>query len=250
MATRRKKLVGNGTRAVVYVRVSTDKQVESGLGLEDQQERLAAYCKLRGLELVQLVIEPGESAGKPLASRPGGQKLLELVRRKKVDAVVILKLDRAFRDTVDTLVTVEAWDKAGVALHITDLGGMAIDTGTATGKMILTMLAGFAEFERNQTGERTTAALAHKARSGSMRTNSTPPYGWRYEGEQLVEVPKEQVVVGLVRRWHGAGWSFRAIVRGLVTEGHRNRAGTEFKLTQIHRMLQGSVRQMHERVER
>ena len=50
---------------------------------------------------------------------------------------------------VDALTHVEEWDAAGIALHLVDLGGMSINTGSSMGKMLLTMLSGFAEFERN-----------------------------------------------------------------------------------------------------
>ncbi len=242
MATRRKPQNTTGNRAVVYIRVSTDKQVQSGLGLGDQRERLEAYCKSRGLEVVEFVVDDGESAGKPLAKRPGGQKVLELVRQKAVDAVVVLKLDRAFRNCKDCLNVVDDWTKRDVGLHIVDMG---VDTQSAIGRMFLTMAAGFAEMERGLVMERTTAALTHKAKSGNMRTNSTPPYGWRYEGEALVEVESEQAVVELVKAKRVEGHTLRNICSMLTSGGHRNRAGGVFMPTQLERMLLGSIRQMY-----
>ena len=69
--------------------------------------------------------------------------------RKLAFAVVVLKLDRAFRNAVDCLATVEKWDKSRIALHIVDLAGNSIDSTTAAGKFMLTVLAGTAEMERN-----------------------------------------------------------------------------------------------------
>ena len=74
----------------------------------------------------------------------------------------MLKLDRMFRNAGDCLATVEAWDRAGVALHVVDLGGNAIDTTSAAGRFMLVVLAGAAEMERNLIRERTKAALAVK----------------------------------------------------------------------------------------
>lgn len=244
MATRR-KAKKMGSRAVLYVRVSTAQQASEGLSLEAQRERLSAYCQLRGLEPVEVVSDEGESAGKPLAKRTGGRRVLSLVRSKAVDAVVVLKLDRAFRNTADALATVEAWDKAGVALHVAEMGGMAVDTSSAVGKMFLTMLAGFGEFERNLAAERTTAALAHKARTGDMRIGADAPYGWRYAGNALAEVAAEQRVIATVRELRTAGVSFRKTCAELTARGFRNRAGGEFAPMQIARMLAGSVRQFH-----
>src|SRR4051812_45922439 len=119
MATRRTKRPV-GSRAVIYCRVSTDQQASEGVSLDDQQRRLAAYCEAHGLVVVDVVVEGGESAGKALAGRPGGRKVLALIKRKAVDAVVIAKLDRAFRNTIDALQTIESWDRSGIALHIAD----------------------------------------------------------------------------------------------------------------------------------
>lgn len=243
MATRRKART-TGTRAAVYVRVSTERQVVEGVSLDDQRERLAAYCKLRRLEVVALVTDKGESAFKPLSKRPGGRKVLSLIARKEVDAVVVLKLDRAFRNAVDALQTVEGWDKSGVAFHIADMDGQSVDTSTATGKMLLTFLAGMAEFERNLTAERTTAALARKARNGDMRVGK-PPFGWRYEGSALAEVPAEQATIAAVRELRAKGVSLRSVCAELADLGHVNRAGGSFVPNQVERMLRGSIRQMH-----
>jgi len=245
MATRRKPVREAGNRAICYIRVSTDKQVESGLGLGDQRTQLEAYCKLRGFEVVEFVVDDGESAGKPLAKRPGGRKVLELAKSGKVDVVVMLKLDRAFRNTKDCLNVVDDWDRLGVALHIVDFGGQSIDTQSAMGRMFLIMAAGFAEMERRLVEERTTAALAQKARSGDMRLGVHAPYGWAYEGTKLVEVEAEQKVIELVHRLREADMPLRKVCEWLTNQGYRNRAGGEFMPTQIERMMMGSVRQMH-----
>ncbi len=245
MATRRRAKTALGTRAVIYVRVSTAQQAAEGLSLDAQRERLAAYCALRGLQAVKVIADEGESAGKPLARRTGGRKVLELIRTKAVDAVVVLKLDRAFRNTADALATVEAWDKSGIALHVAEMGGMSLDTSTAVGKMFLTMLAGFGEFERNLAAERTTSALAHKARSGDFRLGADAPFGWRYEGNALAEVPTEQEVIALVRAQRDASVSFRRLCAELTARGFRNRSGGVFVPVQLERMIRGSVRQYH-----
>ena len=130
--------------------------------LDAQTETVRTYAKMRGLELVKILREEGVSAGKKLETRPQGSELVRLVKARKVQHVIALKLDRLFRSTIDALSNVEIWDKRGIALHLVDFGGQTIDTSSATGKMFLTMTAGFAEMERNLTAERTRAALRHK----------------------------------------------------------------------------------------
>lgn len=244
MATRRTKRPV-GSRAVIYVRVSTDQQAEEGVSLDDQRSRLAAYCEAHKLEVVAVVADEGQSAFKPLSKRPGGKRVLELVRRKQVDAVVILRLDRGFRNTRDALENIEAWDKGGVALCVAEFGGGSLDTRGAMGKMIATMFAAIGEFERNLAAERTTSAMTHMAKSGNMRLGKHPPFGWKYEGNSLVEVPAEQAAIVRCRVLRATGLTLAATAAELAKLGHRNRAGSRFAPSQIQRMLDGSVRQMH-----
>jgi DNA invertase Pin-like site-specific DNA recombinase len=69
------------TTAVLYLRVSTQEQATEGISLAAQDAKLRAYCTLRGLDIVRVIVEGGVSGGKPLADRDGGQELLTLVRR-------------------------------------------------------------------------------------------------------------------------------------------------------------------------
>ncbi|MCH9003026.1 MAG: recombinase family protein, partial [Planctomycetes bacterium] len=87
---------------------------------------------------------------------------MDALRQRRADSVVMLKLDRGFRNAGDCLTTVEQWERKGIALHVADLGGNAIDTTSAAGRFMLVVLAGAAEMERNLTRERTRAALAVK----------------------------------------------------------------------------------------
>lgn len=231
-----------GKRAVIYVRVSSEQQSSEGLSLQAQRARLEAYCELRGLDVVHVITDPAQSAFKPLAKRRGGRQLLDLVARKSVDAVIVYKLDRAFRRAADCLEVVAAWDDLGVALHLVDMGGAAIDTRTAVGKLFLTMLAGFAEFERGQISERTSMALAYKAAKGE-RIGNDAPFGWTHDEGRLVESAIEQETLGIVRQMRADGTSLRQICASLARVGIRNRAGGVFAPEQIVRMLRGPKRQ-------
>ncbi len=110
-------------KAIGYVRCSTQEQADSGLGLDTQTERTRAYCATRKLDLVDVIVDAGVSGGKPSASREGGKRLLGTLRKGGADAMVMLKLDRMFRNAGDCLSTVEKWERPGVALHVVDLGG-------------------------------------------------------------------------------------------------------------------------------
>jgi DNA invertase Pin-like site-specific DNA recombinase len=98
-----------------YVRVSSEEQADSGLGLEAQRQRIAAYCTIKGLNLAEEFEDPGISAGKPLASRPAGSKLLAAARKGKA-VVVVAKLDRLFRSVADAANVIDDFDKRGIQL--------------------------------------------------------------------------------------------------------------------------------------
>src|SRR5438132_14410555 len=97
--------------AVAYVRVSTTEQAQHGVSLDAQEERIRAYCKMAGLDMVAVIREEGVSGSKALATRPGGQEVMSLVQSGVAHHVVALKLDRLFRDVVDALTQTRAWDK-------------------------------------------------------------------------------------------------------------------------------------------
>ena len=120
--------------AIGYIRVSTDAQADHGVSLETQRESLTAYALMSKLDLVEVVADEGVSASIPLAERPGGARVLDLVEARPPGHVVAMKLDRLFRDTIDMLTQTRAWDRAGVAMHLTDFGGQTINTSTAIGK--------------------------------------------------------------------------------------------------------------------
>jgi len=225
------------TKAVLYIRVSSEQQVESGLGLAHQTSKLQAYCAMRGLEVAEIITDAGESAGKALEERPGGRRLLALIKRKRVNAVIALKLDRLFRRASDCLDVVDAWTRAGVSLHLVDLGGMAVDTSSATGKMFLTMLAGFAEFERNQVSERTKAALSVKRARGEA-LGGEAPYGYHYaEGRRVVPVPSEQAIIARAKALRAEGATLAAIAAQLTSDGLTNRACRPFAAQTVANML-------------
>ena len=232
------------TRAVLYVRCSVEEQASAGVSLEYQEASLRAYCALRELEVASVVVDAGVSGGKPLAARKGGAEVQHLADSGKIGAVVGWKLDRLFRDAADCLAVTRAWDRRGVALHLADLGGQAVDTSTAMGRFFLTVMAGAAEMERNQIRERTSVALRHKAEKGEF-TGGQAPFGFRVaaDGVRLEEDDAEQQVVRQARRLRASGLSLRKVAKALGGLGHVSRAGRPFAASQVRRMTEASERE-------
>jgi DNA invertase Pin-like site-specific DNA recombinase len=180
---------------------------------------------MRNLKLVLVITDAGVSGGKPLASREGGQRLLTMIRQRKADAVVMLKLDRMFRNAGDCLTTVETWEKAGVALHVVDMGGNAIDTTSAAGRFMLVVLAGAAEMERNLTRERTRSAMAIKRANGQRV--GTVPYGFDLadDGVTLVANETEQAVIQDIGAMRADGCTLERIADVLTERGVPTKTG-------------------------
>jgi len=222
-------------KALGYVRVSMEEQVADGVSLDAQAERIRAYCQLNSLELVGIIAEEGISAGKPLAEREGGQELIRALKGDGIRHVVALKLDRLFRDAIDCLTVARDWDKAGIALHLIDQGGQAVNTQSAMGRFFLTIMAGVAEMERNLIGERTKIALQHKRRNGKVY--GPEPFGFRREGEDLLPAPQELKVLAFMRRLRAEDWSYRAIARELRRRRVPTKAGGRWEAMTVKKIL-------------
>lgn len=226
-------------QAVAYVRVSTEEQAAFGGSVPMQRDRLADYCRLLQLELVETIVDRGISGSVPLGKRRGGARVLELLEQGRATHVVTLKLDRLFRDAANALQQTRLWDRAGVALHLVDMGGQAIDTSSAIGRMFLTMMAGFAEFERNVIGERTRAVLRHKR--AKRQVYSPTPLGFRREGKDLVEDDVEQQTLSRIRVLHGEGHSLNAIARQLNAEGVPTKRGATWHASTVRYLIKNQA---------
>jgi DNA invertase Pin-like site-specific DNA recombinase len=147
--------------ALGYVRVSTEEQADSGLGLAAQRAVILAEAERRGWTLVEVIEDAGYS-GKDL-KRPGIVAALEALRRHRADTLVVAKLDRLSRSLLDFAGLMQRATKEHWAVVALDLG---VDTTTPTGEMMVNVVAVFAQFERRLIAERTKAALAQKVAQG------------------------------------------------------------------------------------
>ena len=201
-----------------YIRVSTDQQADAGHSLQAQTATLQSYCNERGLPAPELVIDAAVSASKPLWSRPAGQRLkVEKDKPSELqrgDTVIACKLDRLFRSVLDCASTIDAWRKHGIDLHLLDL---RLDTSTATGQMVLSVLSAMGEMERSLVSERNRGIAAHLKAAGKVRGHV--PYGYRRDGSDLVPDPAKQEVLQRLRRWQVDGVRPAVMARRLNEEG-------------------------------
>jgi len=221
--------------AVGYIRVSTEEQSREGVSLDMQASKIRAYATLNDLNLVDIIEDAGISA-KTIKGRSGIQRVLELVRTKQVDAVIVYKLDRLARNVIECLEMANLMDRGGVALHsITE----KLDTQSALGRFFFTLTASLAEMERGIISERTSAALAQK-RSRGEKTGGDVPYGYRSVDGKLEPNPAEQRAIGRIHELRDLGYSYQRIGDALTREGIFTRKGTAFQPTQIIRILKAA----------
>ncbi len=207
------------TAAALYLRVSTEEQAREGVSLDAQEARLHAYAAAHGLEVTVTYRDSGVSGSVPLAERPAGRELLAALEAGTVQHVLAFKLDRLFRDAVDCLRTARQWDESGTSMHLVDMGGQTVNTGSAVGRFFLGLLAGVAELERSLISERVSMALQHKISKGERV--GAPPYGYAAsdDGTAWVPVPEEQRVLGEMRVMRARGDTLEAIADSLNARG-------------------------------
>lgn len=129
----------------------------------NQELELKEYCERNGYEIFEIYKDEGVSGSK--TSRPALDKMLNDMRQKRFDAIVIWKLDRLGRSTQHLLQILEELNKKQVRLIITT---MNMDTDTAQGKFFFTVVGAFAELEREMITERIRLGLLRRKKEGKL----------------------------------------------------------------------------------
>ena len=220
------------TKTIAYLRVSTDKQADKGVSLEAQQDKAKAYASLYDLDLVEVIVDAGESA-KSL-DRPGLQRALAMLKTGQADALLVVKLDRLTRSVVDLGKLIETYFAPGKAALMSV--GEQIDTRSAAGRLVLNILASVSQWERETIGERTSVAMQHKQAKGEY-IGGHAPYGFDLADGELVRNEAEQTVIAQAKQLHAAGLSLRKIAAELDRQGIKTRKGSTFAAPQIQRMV-------------
>ena len=211
-------------RAVGYVRVSTDKQAGQGVSLEAQGERIRAMATVQGVELLEVIVDAGESAA--TLNRPGVGRLLALIDGRQVQTVIVTKLDRLTRSVRDLADLLERFERRGVSLVSVN---ESLDTGTAAGRLVLNVMMSVAQWEREAIGERTREAMLHKKAMGQRV--GTVPFGYQLaeDGRTLTENALEGRALEIIRECRAAGYTLRAIADELNRQGVTTRRGTTWR---------------------
>jgi len=167
-----------------YIRVSTLKQAEYGVSLETQADKIKAFAKYKGFEVIQMVSDEGLS-GKVLADRPKLDKLLNEIGLR--ENLVVYSLNRLARNLKETLEIYERIKQNGANLICLD---MDINTNTSIGKMIFQIMASLSEFESNQLSDRVKDNMRTLSVQGKLK--SRPLYGFYSPGKGISNAPHDK----------------------------------------------------------
>jgi DNA invertase Pin-like site-specific DNA recombinase len=152
-------------RCVIYLRVSTDEQVSSGLGLDAQEASCRRWAEANGLTVVDVVTEQAVSGKVAPADRPGFGRALALLDGCEAGVLLVRRQDRISRRLRHTLAVIDHADEQGWSIATTD---GELDTSTAAGRLKVNVMASVAEYEAGVIGERTREALAAKREAGVL----------------------------------------------------------------------------------
>ncbi len=181
-------------RCVIYTRVSSDSGLEQEFNsLDNQREAAEAYVKSQAHEGWRLIRDRYDDGGFSGGSieRTALTKLMDEVRRERIDIIVVYKVDRLTRSLADFAKLVELFDEHNVSfVSVTQ----AFNTTTSMGRLTLNVLLSFAQFEREVTGERIRDKIAASNRKG-IWMGGVVPLGYRVESRALHIVEDHAAVV-------------------------------------------------------
>ncbi|MEO6199054.1 MAG: recombinase family protein [Sphingomicrobium sp.] len=209
-------------RCAIYTRKSTEDGLDQEFNsLDAQYEACAAYAlsqRHEGWVLVPERYDDGGFSGGNM-QRPGLKRLLDAVAAKKIDIILLYKIDRLTRSLADFAKIVEVLDQAGASfVSITQ----SFNTTTSMGRLTLNMLLSFAQFEREVTSERIRDKIAASKRKG-MWMGGPVPLGYRVLERKLVVDESEAELVRHIMRSYLVVGSVVELAEQLNREGYRTK---------------------------
>lgn len=225
----------NPFKVSVYIRVSTGRQASEGDSLEEQEKELKKFCEYKNYLIHKIHIERGKSAKD--TNRPEYQKLITDIKEKKINAVVVKKLDRLSRSLLDFEEFMRiAQDKDVEFISLKE----NFDTTNAMGKAMLRVALVFAQLEREQNSERVSDVMLFRAEQG-LFNGGTPPYGYDIINKELVPHKQERKVIELLFDKFIETKSTALTARELNAIGARNRNSDLWDKRRVDYILRNPV---------
>ena len=225
----KRKPTPDPTKAIAYLRASTDRQ---DLGPDAQREAIERWAHAKGIEIVAWHEDRGISGGVDLDKRLGLLAAIQALRTESAGVLLVARRDRLARDVLVSAMVERLCEREDARIQTADGAGNGSGPEAALLRGIMDV---FAQYERAVIRSRTRAALAVKRARGER--TGTVPYGFRDEDGMLVEDAAEQVVVARARELRADGLSLRAIGRTLLDEGHAPRNGKRWHVQVLARVV-------------
>lgn len=226
-------MVSKSQQAIGYIRVSTDGQAESGLGLADQQQAIEQYAKRQGLHLIAIESDEGVSGSKGLEGRPGLLAALDGLSRGST--LIVAKRDRLARDYV-----LAGWLDIQVKARgasVVSLDNESMSGDDPQSRLLRGIIDLFADFERSMIAARTKAALQQKRKQGKRFSRHTP-YGYTLTSQgDLVENKAELATVARMKDLHNQGQGFSRIARHLNEQGIATKQGKTWSAKVVRSLI-------------
>jgi DNA invertase Pin-like site-specific DNA recombinase len=210
-------------KVAAYLRVSTDRQAEHGLGLEIQEAAIKRWGKQNDHRIVLWARDEGVSGSNGLETREALPEALAALQGRSAAGLVVYRLDRLARDLVlqeQLLAEIKRMGGEAFTTSAAEAGYLADDPDDPSRRLIRQILGAVNEYERAMIRLRLRSGRARKREQG-YAGDGPPPLGYRAEGRQLVEDADEQAVVDRIRVLRADGRSLREIGAMLRAEGFR-----------------------------
>jgi DNA invertase Pin-like site-specific DNA recombinase len=192
-------------KVIGYTRVSTAEQARDGWTLAQQRKDIEAECERRGWELVEVIEDAGYTGRND--ARPGLQRALRLLAKRKAKAIVVARLDRLARSLVHLAQWIDLSPKQKWAIVALD---HELTTTTANGRLVARIIASVAQWESEINGERVRDGMT-EARAALKAQGKPVPFGF----QPLVS----DEALDAILEAHAEGLTFNAIARRLDEQG-------------------------------
>jgi site-specific DNA recombinase len=222
------------SKAIGYIRVSTDMQADKGTSLENQVQRIKEYAKKKGLTLEHIYEDAGFS-GKN-TNRPAFKEMLERIDKGGVSALIVwhsTRFARNLRDFINHMADLEKKKVKFYSIEEPEMSG-------SSGKAMRNLMAVFAEYQSDVTGDHT-RSVKHNLKKNKKVYCPNPPLGYQNVEGKLVKDPFYYNIAQIIIEQYNSGTSLWKIAKGLNDKGIKGNKGGKFYPSTIKKVITNNI---------
>ena len=208
--------------------------MQTQASIDNQIEKSKNYCLYKGYEVKEVIIDKARSAGN--LNREGIQRVIEMVKRKEVDCVVVNKLDRISRSVSDLCELLKLFELKSVGF-VSVADSIEFQKDNPMSKFTINLFASIAELEKGMIGLRTKEAIEYR-RSQHQRFSRHTPFGYDLaDNGDLSENETEQVIIQFMIQARDNGLSYQKICDALEKEGYKSKLGGPWRKAVVRKII-------------